>query len=409
MVDKKLFADKSKPAQVSYYDDKNTQLHLERYLEKLALAVNSKEAIKQFKRHPDTEVYRQIVFNPNPVPEAINLWRDPAIKAVSGDYTVLDDFIKNVICSGSIEASKYLICFLAHMLQRPEEKPGVMPVLMGGQGTGKGTFFKLLNRIFKNSFVQVNDVNNVISNFNAQLETAYVVCMDEALFSGDRKSLQRLKSLITEPEIRVEQKYQPARNVNSLHRFFAATNEAKFTHTEFDDRRFLYLDVSSHRQKDYKYFANVIAAIGDDSQIGSFVGHLNSIDLVDFNVFELPKLQSHLQQRLSSLTGFERFWFEVLSYGNLFGSDSNQMTWIGAIRVKSSKLIWCFEYFDKNASRYEKMQVQTMAAKLKKLCPSTAHIKFQDNNKQVRGIQLPPLNQARVEFELFLQAKISWD
>ena len=409
MVDKAGFADKSRPAQISYYDDKNAQLHLERHLERLPVPVNTKEVIKQFKRHPDTEVYRRVVFNPGKVPGAINLWRDPAVRPADGNYRVLYDFIKDVICSGSEESSKYLICFLAHMLQRPGEKPGVMPVLMGGQGTGKGTFFKLLNKIFKNSFVQVNDVNHVISNFNDQLETAYVVCMDEALFSGDRKSLQRLKSLITEPEIRVEQKYQPARCVTSLHRFFAATNEAKFTHTDFDDRRFLYLDVSPHRQKDYKYFSQVISAIDDDSQVGGFVGYLNSDDLDNFNVFELPKLRSHLEQRLGSLTGFERFWFEVLNYGNLCVSDSDHMAWDGPMRVKSSKLIWCFEYFDKNASRFEKIQTQTVSAKLKKLCPSAVHIKFQDHNKQVRGIQLPSLLRARVEFSTFMKSEISWD
>ena len=408
IVDKETFADKSKPAQVSYYDDKNAQLHLERYLETLPIAVNAKEAIKQFRRHPNTEVYRQVVFNPNPVPGAINLWRDPAVEPANGDHKVLHDFINDVICSGLTESSAYLFCFLAHMLQRPAEKPGVMPVLMGGQGTGKGTFFKLLNRIFANSFIQVNDVNHVISNFNAQLETAYVVCMDEAMFSGDKKSLQRLKSLITEPQIRVEQKYQPARNVTSLHRFFAATNDARFTHTEFDDRRFLYLEVSSHRKKDYEYFAEVLSAIADDSQIGSFVSYLNSIDLSDFNVFELPKLQSHLEQRLSSLSGFERFWFEVLNYGNLCGNDNDLMTWDESTKVKSSQLMWYFECFDKHASRYEKMQIRTMTAKLKKLCPSVSHIKFQDNNKQVRGIQLPSLTQARAEFEVFMQAEISW-
>ena len=84
----------------------------------------------------------------------------------------------------------------------------------------------------------------MIGRFNAALERNYVICMDEALFAGDKKSLNQLKSVVTEPEIRIEQKYQPPRTIRSYQRFFAATNHEHFAHMEHDDRRFLFLRVS---------------------------------------------------------------------------------------------------------------------------------------------------------------------
>ena len=80
--------------------------------------------------------------------------------------------------------------------------------------------------------------------------------MGESLMAcvGDKKALDRLKSFITESVIRVEEKYQPARAIESFHWFFAASNHEQFTNVERDDRRFFFLRVSDRRQQDTKYF-----------------------------------------------------------------------------------------------------------------------------------------------------------
>ncbi|MCX7253110.1 MAG: DUF5906 domain-containing protein, partial [Burkholderiales bacterium] len=59
----------------------------------------------------------------------------------------------------------------------------------------------------------VSDIQQVVGQFNGALERHYVVIMDEALFSGDRKSQDRMKPLITEKTCHIEQKYQPARTI----------------------------------------------------------------------------------------------------------------------------------------------------------------------------------------------------
>jgi phage/plasmid-associated DNA primase len=136
-----------------------------------------------------------------------------------------------------------------------------MLVFLGGQGTGKGMFFRLLQRLWPRTTLVTSDVETVLGRFNSCLERSFAVCLDEALFYGDRKSQDRLKSLITEPTLTIEEKYQPKRSIGSLHRFFAASNHDHFAQVEQDDRRMVIFRVSDRFQQDTTYFGQVYSAI----------------------------------------------------------------------------------------------------------------------------------------------------
>ena len=104
-----------------------------------------------------------------------------------------------------------------------------MIVLTGRQGIGKGALMQVLQRIWQSTSLFTANIDHVVGRFNGALERSYVVLLDEALFKGDKKSQDRMKSLITEPRCQIEVKYQPARSIASFHRFVATT---KFSNTE---------------------------------------------------------------------------------------------------------------------------------------------------------------------------------
>ena len=121
--------------------------------------------------------------------------------------------------------------------------------------------------------------------------------------------------MITEPKITIEQKYQPRRTIQSLHRFFAASNHDHFGNIELDDRRFVFLRVSDKRQGDHDYFSGLYAAIDDPVQLSAFAYDLATLDIADFNFRAKPNTGELLEQKLQSLRGFARYWYEVLSTG----------------------------------------------------------------------------------------------
>jgi phage/plasmid-associated DNA primase len=311
-----------------------------------------------------------------------------------------------------MELFEYLLNYVAHMLQRPEEKPGVMVVLLGSQGTGKGLFFQILQRIWGRTSLLVSDIQQVVGNFNAALERNYVIMMDEALFSGDRKSQNRMKSFITEKSCTVEQKYQPSRTINSVHRFFASSNHEHFSHVEADDRRLLIVKVSKSRQGDRAYFSDLAAAIDDDTVIAAMVHNLMQLNLNQFDVRQRPLTQEHASQKIQSLQGFDRYWFEVLTNGR-FGLEA-QVTfgtnerWTDGGFISTKSLCERYQYYDKQSQRFGPTLTKTIGGSIEKLCPSAEKDRKTEPSGQSRGYKVPPLEVARGEMAAYLKCTIDW-
>lgn len=397
--------------EVSFYKKQEGNLLLRRHLEALSIVSDAKKDIDNFLINPKTHVYDQVAFSPLILPSTtLNYWRGHTIQSVQGDWRELGLFLLNVICNEDKVVFNYLIYYLAHMLKKPEIKSGIMIVLLGGQGTGKGTFFTLLRAIWAKTCLQINDVDQVLGTFNAALERNYIVCMDEALFSGDNKSLEKLKSLITEQQCRIEQKYQPSRTIDSYHRFFAASNNEHFAKVDKDDRRFLFLRVSDKYQSDLKYFENLYKLIADGTQLNALVDYLLKLDINTFNVRQRPKTEEHLSQKLQSLNGFERYWYEVLQSETLSTGDvfNNNEKWEDSIFVSTQSLIAQYKGFNKNAERFSPVQANNINTAIEKLCPSASKARSSVNGTQTRGYQLPAIRTARREFESYIGGKLIW-
>ncbi len=159
--------------------------------------------------------------------------------------------------------------------------------------------------------LQVNNVDTVTGTFNAALERSFIVFMDEALFVGDRRASDALKSLVTEPLIHINEKHQPARQTRSYHRFIAATNADHFKNTENDDRRDFTLRVSEIHKGDHDYWKVLYDEI-ENGGVAAMVHDLYAMDLSEFNVRVKPATKELLEQKLSSLPHIERWWHDCL-------------------------------------------------------------------------------------------------
>ena len=394
--------------ELSLYKGTDANLCLRRHLETIAFPGDPKLVIRDFWNDPGTHIYNATAFDPRPTPaDTLNLWTPSPVVPAQGSAKVIGAFLRDRICRGNITCLNYLLHYLAHMLMRPEEKPGVVIVMLGGQGTGKGSLFTLLHAIWPWTTLEVSDVEHVTGGFNAALAGSYGVCLDEAIFTGDRRAIDRMKSLVTERHITIEAKYQPRRTIESFHRFFAASNHAHFAKVDPDDRRFLFLRVASAMSGDDAYFKTLHDALANPTVIAAFVADLLTLNLASFNVRQRPKTAEHAAQKLRSLDGFDRYWHEVLDSGSLDPTGS-PVSWAGPFFVETAALRSNCEAFNKSVRHHYALTDQDIGHAVAKWCPSAKRDRRKIQGVQLRGYTLPSLATARREFEAGIGSSIDW-
>jgi len=393
---------------LSLYKRVDANVAFKRLLEALPVYCDSKDAIAQFWVSPNTTVYDKIAFSPTPTSATtLNLWVDPTVTPKAGKPpSLVLKHLKSVVCADDDIKYEYLINYLAHMLQKPEQKPGVMLVMVGEQGSGKGVTLKLIRRIFEGSSSIFNNIEHIVGNFNSALERLYVVMLDEALFAGDKKSTDRMKSLITEDVIRIEAKHQPSRQIRSYHRFIATTNHSHFAHIDSGDRRHQFFFVSDSKVGDYEYFEGLLSEIGDDQALANLVYYLSNRDISKFRPASLPKDQQKGDQVLRSLTGFDEFYYSRLLTGKQVGDSFS--CWNDEYFASTDSILDGYKNYMKGRARLPNMNTQATISKLRELCPSGKKHRMSGQGGDMRGWKFPGIEGARADFSRVLKIKIEW-
>lgn len=402
-------------SEVHFMGRTDANVKMQRQVEGLAVACsNPRAVVNEWWVSPLTVEYNHQAFTPIPQPpDVLNLYSGITVTPVKGDkadYQILIDFIYDVICDGNKELGWYLGMSLAHAVQRPEEKTGICIVLIGDEGVGKGFFFQLLKSIWGRTTLLVQDLKTITGTFNKILERKFLICMDEALYKGERAATDKLKSFITEPTIQIEGKHEPSREIDSIHRFFAATNREHFAHILPNDRRFLYIRVSNSKRQNTEYFAELSAALNDGKTVEAFVHHLQDIDLDDFDFRRKPQTAENYEQKKQSLQGVQRWWLEVLTLGDFNArqtSYTHSRKWYEPDWISSADMLSEYRNYNRSAEKYEPIQESHIYKEIRKMCPSA---KTGAKQKGLRGLGYPHIDVAKREFEKWFGDKVpEWD
>jgi hypothetical protein len=402
---------------IRYYKEKEGKLVIRRFIEAQAHGLQDKEVnalLFDFMKSTNTLLYTSVAFDPRPQPaNVLNLWRPHAIEAKEGSWDIIDDFLFDIICNKDHTNYKFLMYYIAHMLQKPEQKPMVAVIFLGGQGIGKGAFYTLLKTIWRYTMRQVHSIDDVVGTFTASaLEGTLAIWMDEALFSGDKKSMDRLKALISEDEVTIEEKYQPKRSMRSVHRIFGASNHEHFGNIERDDRRFFFLKVSEAWKQDDAKFSPLFKSFEDGKTVSAFVSYLLKRDIKDFKPFrDRPKTTEHAKQKVHSLEGLDRFLYEVLQAAEVDSQyiGGGAKIWNGSLVISTKDLKSAYIDYDRTAQRYRPISEAKMKPELLKIFPTAEATRFTEHNRSKRGISFGSIQQSRTDFDHYIGCEVDWD
>jgi hypothetical protein len=174
---------------------------------------------------------------------------------------LLDMFrtLARVATNGDATLGEYLLNFLAHMLQKPTEQPGVAIILTGQKGVGKDTlldFFRMyvIGPAFSHNYTETRqffDKHDVDRKDKLMLK---VEDSDSALCKAHAKDL---RARITARESTVNPKGKDPITYNNYARYFFTANQAIPVGINDDndrERRFVILAVSSELKNNATFF-----------------------------------------------------------------------------------------------------------------------------------------------------------
>lgn len=255
-----------------------TALHLDRQV------MDGEKLVNPAKVFLETEKRKSgLVFAPYPVipgPNDFNMYQGRKLKSQAGTWDKLDDFISRIICKGDLEKRKFLIHWMAHMVQYPGEKPGTAVVCRGDGGTGKGMFGRLLMKLTAPHCKQLEKESHVTGTFAGEhLSKCILAIVTEALFGKSGKVSSELKALITELTMQVEAKGFSLMTVLSYIRLYIDSNDELPILIEGNgsERRYFVLETDPAEKANTAYFKNVVAAIEGD-EMAALLAYLETYD-----------------------------------------------------------------------------------------------------------------------------------
>jgi len=247
----------------------------------------------------------KIVFKlSNTEPDEYNLWRGFPIEPRKGwqKQRQLLRHIRNVVCRRNKPKFKYLMRWLAFLVQHPDQLPGTVIVLKSRQeGTGKSTVGEAMRKIFgPHHSALVDDKERIVGRFNDWLEPMCFILAEEILWAGDRRSTDKLKSRITAPQMPMERKNGAIWQADNRLHCIMTTNHEHAVAAGVGDRRYVVYDVSAEHANKKSWFTPLYRDLGAGGA-NEFLWLLQNLRLGDWHPRQIIKTEeAREQQRMSA-------------------------------------------------------------------------------------------------------------
>jgi hypothetical protein len=195
-----------------------------------------------------------------------------------------------IVSGNKPELQNYLLKWIAHIIQKPLELPGVGIVLSGGKGIGKDTTFDIL---LKHVFGDLSAVNyDTNEQFFEKHDTGrkgkLLVKVEEANRELCKKNADKLKGFVTAKLSTFNAKNEKPVSVPNKCRFIFTTNKGNPLDFSDGERRYVILACSSEMKGNTSYFDSTYDLL-DNPEAGRTIGDfLEKVDLTGYDPRVLP-------------------------------------------------------------------------------------------------------------------------
>lgn len=287
--------------------------------------------------------YDGLVFAPSSshLPaNVLNLWQGFAVAPVLGDVAPWLNVLGALVPDPVDRA--YVLKWLAWKIQNPGGVPDTVLIFKGAKGAGKNSLLDPLIPIFGVHAMLASDPELIAGRFTFHLMYLAFAVLDEAVFIGDPKQADRIKSRVTAKEMHYEQKgLTPVSGVNRC-AYVMLTNHDYVWQATVDERRAVVIEVGDTLRNQLSFWSDYHSWVGGAGP-SALLHHLLNIDLTGFNPRAIPKGEALRKQveQTALRSPSAAWWHQCLTEGAIRYRDGSSELTIYLEDTKDTEISRC--------------------------------------------------------------------
>jgi phage/plasmid-associated DNA primase len=225
-----------------------------------------------------------------------------------------------VLCNNDDLVRDYLEAWIAQMIQFPAIK-SICPTLISNQGAGKGTLMALLAAMIGETkyFETTEPSRDVWGHFNGRMADSFLINLDELSRKESMECEGKIKGLITNPRLTINEKGVKPYPVTNYSRYFATTNKDEPWKITIDDRRHFIIRSSDELIGNKIFFDKCYDMLKDVNIVKTCFEYFKNIPgMKDFGKIKMPETEFSKDTKEASVCPIEK-WLEDFTKDNYYG------------------------------------------------------------------------------------------
>lgn len=158
--------------------------------------------------------------------------------------------IREITCNGDETRALWLLNRLAYLVQYGDAICPTALAITGEQGSGKTIVSDYMRKVLGElNHKEMESAESLTTRFSEELIGKFFMCADEAIFAGDPKLRNKLKSMISAQTLRDEGKGTKVRDAQNVMFLMVLSNEEEPVSIEKGDRRFTVMKTNNKYSK----------------------------------------------------------------------------------------------------------------------------------------------------------------
>ena len=294
---------------------------------------------------PERLTYENMAFCPyskNPAKISDNTF-NTFVEFSKGD-SITTDFVDEFLlpltlelCECNRELQKYLLDWIAHLIQFPEELPEVMIILKGREGNGKDTLGQIITRILGNKYTHYTDKQGeILGKFNSSAKEKLLITLNEGTDIDAMTYVEPMKHFFCARQISIKGECKEPYMANNYARGLMNSNNVRPIQVTDTNRRFFVVRTTDKYLGCKEWFGNLYEELERDGVAQTLFNWFYERPVDEFKVRDFPKGSLEQLLKESTVKPITRFIQNAMTYpmdGWAYNPKNNNELWVNKAKI----------------------------------------------------------------------------